>query len=132
MQMKYSITSLPQGQEVLFHLSFKGAAAVIFLFVVVICAESNTIFRWRKWKVGLESRLLTEWDTYQQGSIQTFHHLQNLGFENLGVYSPFSPLTREFTFLLKYFSCTLMSVSCSYSIYCRCQLSWEEKRRKGI
>ena len=104
MQMKHSITSLSQGQEVLFHFSFKGAAVVIFLFIVVICAESSVIFKWHKWKVGLESRLLPEWDTYEQASIQTFHHLQNLGFENRGVYSPFLPLTREFTFLLTYFS----------------------------
>lgn len=115
--------------EVLFHLSFEGAVVVIFLFIVVICAESNVIFRWHKWKVGLESRPLPEWDTYEQASIQAFHHLQNLGFENLGIYSPFSPLTTEFAFLLKYFSLsTLMSVSYSYSIYCRCQISQGGKK----
>lgn len=31
MQMKYSITSLSQGQEVLFHLSFEGTTVGFFL-----------------------------------------------------------------------------------------------------
>lgn len=102
MQMKYSITSLSQGQEVLFHLSFEGTTVGFFL-VFFGGNLRRVIFRWQKWKVGLASRLLPEWDTYEQASIQTFHYLKNPGFANLDVYSPFSPLTREFTFLLMYF-----------------------------